>query len=212
LESDSLKKERGAIDFGRINPVIKFLTVSDILMLGSIALISPVFAVFITGQITHGSIEVIGIAEGVYLAARSIAQIPFGRFIDKIKGEKDDFWVLFIGSLVLSSIPVLYIFCDTPIKLYIVQLIYGLVSAATLPTFLAMFSRHIDREHEGADWGIYQTLAGLSSAACASLGGFLAAKYGFTSLFIVVSSISFVGAFFLAGVYRHMRSGGVLHK
>jgi MFS family permease len=87
-----------------------------------------------------------------------------------------------------------------------------LVSAATLPTWLAIFTRHIDKEKEGYEWGIYQTAAGLSSAACASLGGFLAAEYGFNALFITVSVLSFAGAVFLSGIYRHMRMGGVLKR
>lgn len=196
--------------FEKMNPVVKFLTISDILMLGGFALIGPIFAVFITDQVVGGSIEVIGIAEGIYLTVRSVMQMPFGRLIDRIKGEKDDFLFMLIGSILLALIPVFYIFCDTPAKLYAVQFLYGLVSAATLPTWLAIFTRHIDRDREGAEWGLYQTAAGLSSAACASLGGFLAAAYGFTALFLTVSALCFVGALFLSSIYRYMRAGGVL--
>jgi MFS family permease len=212
MAKNSVKTAKEAEVFKKMNPVVRFLTISDIMMLGGFALVSPIFAVFVTNQVAGGSIEVVGIAEGIYLTVRSLMQMPFGRLIDKIKGERDDFWFMLIGSILLAMIPIFYIFCDTPIKLYAVQFLYGLLSAATLPTWLAIFTRHIDRNQEGAEWGVYQTAAGLSSAACASLGGFLAVKYGFASLFITVSILCFTGSLFLIGIYRHMRMGGVLRK
>jgi MFS family permease len=203
------KTQKEKIILERINPVVRFLTISDILVLGGFGLLSPIFAVFITGQISGATVETVGIAEGLYLLARSLTQIPFGRLIDKIKGEKDDFWFLFIGTLLLSFIPIAYIFCDTPLKLYAAQFVYGIVSGATLPTWLAIFTRHIDRDREGLEWGIYQTSAGLSGAIFASLGGFVAASFGFDVLFVIVAVLSSLGALFLLGVYSKMRSGGV---
>ncbi len=201
-------KEVGAIK--KMNPVIKFLTLSDIMIMGGFSFIGPIFAVFITGQIVGGSVEVVGIAEGILLTVRSLMQIPFGWMIDKIKGERDDFWFMFVSSLMLALVPILYIFCDTPTKLYAVQFLYGLFSAAALPTWLAIFTRHIDKQREGYEWGIYQTASGLSMAACASLGGFLANEYGFKALFIVVSLLNVFGSLFLIGIYSHMRKGHVL--
>jgi MFS family permease len=194
----------------KINSVVRFLTISDILVLGGFGLISPIFAVFITGQVSGATVETVGIAEGIYLLARSLTQIPFGQLIDKIKGEKDDFWFLFIGTLLLSVIPIAYIFCDTPGKLFVAQFAYGIISGSTLPTWLAIFTRHIDHEREGLEWGVYQTAAGLAGAAFAALGGFVAAEFGFKSLFIAVSILSFIGALFLLGIYSRMRSGGIL--
>jgi DHA1 family quinolone resistance protein-like MFS transporter len=196
----------------KINPVIKFLTISDIMVMGGFGFITPIFAVFITGQISDGTVEVVGMAEGIYMFTRSIMQIPFGYIIDKIKGEKDDFWVMFIGTLLLAAVPILYIFCKNSIQLYIIQFIYGLVGAATFPTWLAIFTRHIDRNREGLEWGIYQTLSGVSAAVFSALGGFVAFKYGFTSLFATVSVFCFIGGLFLIGLYRHMVRGRVLWK
>ena len=196
----------------KINPVVKFLTISDIMVMGGFGFILPIFAVFIVGRIDGGTVEVVGIAEGIYLFTRSIMQIPFGYLIDKIKGEKDDFWVMFIGTLLLSLVPILYIFCDTPIKLYVVQFLYGLVGAATFPTWLAIFTRHIDKNREGLEWGVYQTFSGISAAVFSALGGFVAFKYGFNILFIIVSIFCLIGGFFLLGLYQHMVQGKVLRR
>jgi MFS family permease len=211
-EESSLKQIPEKRAGKKINPVVYFLTISDVMIMGGLALIMPIFAVFITGQVKGGSLEVVGIAEGIYLAMRSLCQIPFGRLIDRIKGEKDDFYVLLFGSLAISLIPLAYIFCDTPLKIYIVQFFYGIIAAAALPTWLAIFTRHIDKDREGLEWGLYQTFAGLSAAVCASLGGFLATQFGFKTLFITVSVFSFFGSLFLFGIYSRMRSGGVMKK
>jgi len=53
----------------------------------------------------------------------------------------------------------------------------------------------------------------LGTAASASLGGFLAYRFGFAPLFVVISIISFFGTLFLLGVYHDMKEGPVLaHK
>lgn len=195
-----------------INPVVRFLTISDILILSGFGLISPIFAVFIVDTIKGGNLEVVGIASAVYLLTRSLIQIPAAAMVDKIRGEKDDFWALQIGSLVFSFVPLAYLFVSTPIELYFVQFFYGLASAFTYPAWLAIFTRHIDREHEGVEWGVYQTLVDLGGAASASLGGFMAYQFGFNFLFLLVSFISFIGSFFLLGIYKKMRIGFIISK
>ena len=206
------QKKESYFTLKNINPVVRFLTISDIMILSGFGLISPIFAVFIVDIIKGGTLEVVGIASAVYLLTRSLIQIPAATMIDKIKGEKDDYWALQIGSLVFSFVPLFYLFISTPMELYFVQFFYGLASAFTYPAWLAIFTRHIDREHEGVEWGVYQTLVDLGGAASASLGGFLAYQFGFNLLFVLVSFISFIGSFFLLGIYRKMRVGYIISK
>jgi len=194
----------------KINSVIRFLTLSDIFLLGAFGLIAPVFAVFVIGNINMGTVEVVGIAEGIYLLTRSVGQIPFAALIDRIKGEKDDYWALFIGSLAFSAIPLFYLIISEPWHLYVLQFFYGLASAATYPSWYAIFTRHIDKNHEGVEWGVYQTLVDFSMAATASIGGFIAYRYGFSQLFILVSIVSVIGSLFIMAVYKNMKPGYIL--
>lgn len=185
-----------------INPIIRILTVSDIMVIGGYGFISPIFAIFITDTIKGGNLEVVGIASGFYVAAHSLFQIPLAILVDKIKGEKDDFWFLFAGSMLFSIVPLFYLFISTPIQLYLVQIFYGLATAATLPTWLAIFTRHIDKGREGVEWGVYKTLTDLTAAATAFIGGFIASRFSFAPLFLIVSVTSFIGSMFLLWVYR----------
>ncbi|MFH1662035.1 MAG: MFS transporter [Candidatus Falkowbacteria bacterium] len=195
-----------------INPVIRILTFCDLIVISAFGLITPIFAIFITQSIDGGTIEVAGIAYAVLFLSESIFQIPLATIIDKIKGEKDDFLALVIGSIIFSVVPILYIFISTPIELYIVQFIYGFALAMTGPSWYAIFTRHIDRRREGLEWGIYRTLTSLGSAIAASLGGFLITKFGFDYIFILISALSFVGSIFIISVKSHMKTGKILRN
>ena len=204
MPHQKIKKQPGYFSVKKINSVIRFLTLSDILIVGGFGLVLPIFAVYITESINGGTVEVIGIAMTIYLLTKSLGQIPVASIIDKIKGENDDFLVMFIGSIFYALIPLAYIFIKTPVELYVVQFFYGLAAAFVFPSWMAIFTRHIDKEHEGVEWGVYQTMVDLGSAVTASLGGLIAYRFGFNMLFIIVSISIFLGSMFLLGVRKRM--------
>jgi MFS family permease len=74
-----------------INPVVKFMIVSDMLLTGAAGMLAPIFALFIDDFIVGSDELVISMAAGLYLVSRSIFQIPIAHMIDRIKGEKDDY-------------------------------------------------------------------------------------------------------------------------
>ncbi|MFH1559401.1 MAG: MFS transporter [Patescibacteria group bacterium] len=196
----------------KINVVIRVLTISDVLIIGSFGLINPIFAIFITQTIQNGSVEVAGVASGVYLLTKSIFQIPFALFFDKIKGERDDFWAMFFGSMLYSLIPIAYLFISTPGQLYLVQFVYGIFSALIVPSWFAIFTRHIDKNYEGVEWGVYQTLTSFAGGGTALLGGVLASELGFAPLFISISFLSLVGSLFLLFIYKNMKKGRIFFR
>ncbi len=199
------KKLKSAFSLNKINPVVRYFILSDILLIGALGLINPIFAVFVVENIKGATLEVVGISQMIYLLTSSVLQVPIANIIDKIKGERDDFWVMFIGTLLSSFVIFLYVFVSTPNQLYFVQFLYGITFALTVPTWFAIFSRHLDEKHEGMEWGMYKMLTDLGSAAAAALGGFIAFKFGFNYLFISVGLISIVGSLFLLGSYHKIR-------
>ncbi|MCF7835818.1 MAG: MFS transporter [Candidatus Marinimicrobia bacterium] len=188
----------------KINLVIRILTLVDIVVLSGLGLVTPIFAVFITQSIKGGNVEIVGIAVGVFLITKSLFQIPFGIMIDKRKGEKDDFWIMFFGYTLFSLTPLLYLLITTPNQLYCVEFLHGIASAMALPSWYAIFTRHIDKNYEGVEWATYNTAISLGSAGTAFLGGFLANKFGFDSLFVLVSIVSFSGTMFLLFTKKQM--------
>jgi len=190
---------------GSINPVIRFLIVSDTMLIGAAGLIGPIFALFVEDFIIGGDEAVAGIAAGVYLFSRSLLQIPVAHFLDKIRGEKDDFWCMFIFSVLMAIIPLLYLIIETPFQLYAVQFILGFFSAFTYPAYMAIFTRHIDKDKEGTEWGVYFTLTDIASALLAVIGGYLAVSLGFPALIVVVVILSVFGALMLLPIRPYMK-------
>lgn len=188
-----------------INPVIRFLIISDTVLIGAAGLLGPIFALFITSFIDGGNESVAGIAAGVYLFSRSILQIPIAHLLDAIRGEKDDFWFMFVFSMLIAVVPLLYLVIHTPLQLYIVQFILGLLTAFTYPAFMAIFTRHIDKNKEGTEWGIYFTLTDITSAALAVIGGYMAFTAGFHTLIITVVVLSLFGALLLLPIKPYIR-------
>ena len=188
-----------------INPVIRFLIISDTALVGAAGLLGPIFALFVEDFIVGGNAAVAGIAAGVYLFSRSILQIPIAHLMDKIRGEKDDFWFLFIFSILFSVVPLFYLVIQTPLQLYIVQFVLGLFTAFTYPAFMAIYTRHIDKGKEGTEWGVYFTLTDVTSAALAVIGGYVAISAGFPILITVVVLMSLLGALLLLPIRPYIK-------
>ncbi|MFA5359250.1 MAG: MFS transporter [Patescibacteria group bacterium] len=189
-----------------INPVVRFLIISDTVLTGAAGLLGPIFALFITEFITGGNEAVAGLAAAIYLFTKSVLQIPIAHLIDRIRGEKDDFWLMFIFTVLIAFVPLLYLVISTPLELYIVQFVLGAFTAFTFPTYMAIFTRHIDREKEGTEWGVYFTLTDLTSAALAALGGYIAVSSGFQALIITVVILSFGGALLLWPIKPYIKA------
>jgi len=192
--------------FSDMNGVIRFLIVSDIVFQGAIGLFGPLFALYIVSSITDTDpITATGIASSIYLIIKSIAQIPAAWIIDKIPGERDDFFILFWGTLAAALIPLAYLHINTALQLYVVQAVYGLITAVTFPSYMAIFTRHIDHGKEGTEWGVYYTLVDIATAATAAIGGTIAAVYGFKTLLIISTSFSAIGALLLIPIRPYLR-------
>lgn len=189
----------------RINNLIKILTFSDFLIVSGWGLVNPIFAVFLTKQISGGNLELVGLATSIYLIVRSFLLLPFARLIDSIKGEIDDFVIMATGSLLMSMVPFLYSFATTAFHVILLQALWGFASAMVSPGWLAIFSRHIDKNIEAEEWGLYGSMVGLGGALSGALGGFLAENLGFRFLFLIVGAISTFGTSFLFFVYQDLR-------
>ncbi len=195
-----------------INFVIRMLILSDVIWGGAIGLLGPIFAIFIVDYIEGGNAAVAGVATAIYLVVKSVMQIPAASIIDKIRGEKDDFWILFVGSLLGALIPLLYLIIHTPIQLYLVEAFYGLVIAFTFPSYMAIYTRHIDKEKEATSWGMYFTLNDFSAAVAASVGGIVAELVGFQPLIIGAVFFSILGVLLIFPIRPYMRMPKVSSK
>jgi len=190
----------------RINKVIKVLITADFFMLSAVGMASPIFAVFITDHIQGGSLALVGYVSTVYLLIKASLQLIFGKWIDKKDNEKYDFFLMIVGSILVSLAPLGYIFSKLPWHVYLIESLTGIGFAMNLPAWYAIFTRHIDKGQEGFQWSMETMLVALGGAVTASAGGYLAEHYGFNLVFALMSTLSLLGTMFMALIYRDLKT------
>lgn len=188
-----------------MNRILTTLVLSDVFLVSSFGLVSPIFAVFVNQQVLGGSLIVVGIGESIYLAVKSILQLPIGILIDRISGEKIDFYLAISGSLLINISVFLYIFATLPIHIYLIQALMGVAGAISYPAWMGLFSRNMEQGKESFVWSVHSTFTELFSAAAAAIGGYIATTLGFHSLFLVVSAMGFAGTVFLITIYPRIK-------
>lgn len=191
---------------GRINPLIRFLIVSDMLIVGALGMFSPLYALFIENRIQGADELVIGVSISIYLVSRSILQIPLATLIDRIKGENDDYFFLVFFSILVGFIHLGFLRITQIEHLFLIQFMLGVFTAITYPSYMALFTRHIDKNMEGTEWGVYYTFVDLSSAVLAAIGGYIASEFGFNNLIILVSAICILGGILLIPIKPYIYS------
>ena len=89
-----------------MNNKIWFLILSDILILSSFGLISPIFAIYIQDNLAGGLVAA-GLATTIFLVVRSILQLPLSIYIDK---HHHKVGLLLLGTALIVCVPFIYSF------------------------------------------------------------------------------------------------------
>ncbi len=182
------KKRKG------INKVVKIMVFSDLFLNSGWGLIGPILAIFIVNNIQGGNARVVGIAVGIYLLVKSVLQIPIAHYLDLNHGEKDDYYALFIGTLLTAITPIIFIFATISWHIYIAQVIHALGMAMAIPSWSAIFTRHIEKRREAFCWSLDSSALGLGAGITGIIGGTVAQSFGFIPLFIGVSVFNVIAA------------------
>ena len=190
----------------KINHVIKTLVLSDFFVNAGFSIFAPVFAVFVTKQINGGSLEVIGFAAAIFQVFKVLFQIPVARILDKTRGEKDDFYSLIFGSAIISMVPFMYLFASEGYHIYLIQAIYGIGAAFSIPPWYAIFSRHMDKAKENVEWSMDSIAIGISGASAAALGGFLAQRFSFDMVFVIGGIVAITGVSQQIRIFRDLKN------
>lgn len=190
-----------------ISKIVKVLITSDFFLNLGWGLLAPVFALFILEKITGDpakAAEVAGFAALFYWISKSFIEIPIGRYLDKHDGEKDDFWFLIIGTFITAFVPLGYLFSTQAWHIYIFQIMHAVGMAMALPSWLAIFTRHIDKGSEAFEWSMESTSIGTGAGIAGGLGGIMASVFGFKVLFIFVSVLTFFSTLLILIIKNHI--------
>ena len=174
-----------------MNKKLLLLILSDILILSSFGLLGPIFSIFIIENLEGGTIVNAGLATTVFLVVKAAVQLPLSKyFVDK---EKHKTRSLLFGTLLIITVPFIYIFAKSINTIFIAQAVYGLGAALAYPAWFSLFTTYIDSKHKGFEYTLWSTGVGLGAAAAAFFGAKIADVLGFRPLFFVVGVIAFLG-------------------
>ena len=180
-----------------MNRTIKLLMISDIFLVTGFGLTNPILAIFIKDNIVGGTIFMASLAATIYMVIKCLVQLPFSKYVDKHDHKVK--WVI-IGTFMIAVVPFVYMFANDMKTVFLAQIIHGIGSGLVYPTWLGLWSTHLDKKHESFEWSLYSTLTGAGTALAAVVGATIAQFVGFTFTFIFVGIMSFTGAMILIGL------------
>lgn len=192
-----------------MNRVIKFLMISDILVLTSFGLVEPILAIFFKDNLIGGTILAAGLAGTVFLLVKSAIQLPFSKYVDSHSYKERLRWLI-IGTFLVSIVPFIYIFSNHMYWIFLAQAIHGLGSGLAYPTWLGLWSTHLDKKKESFEWSLYSTMTGLGTALTAAIGAAMAQFIGFNFTFLFVGILSLIGCMMLFEIDRRKNKLKVL--
>lgn len=180
-----------------LSKVVRFFILSDLFLNFGFGLSGPVFAIFIVQNIKGGDAWIAGLSAGIYWVTKALFQIPISLWLDKKKGEKDDYWFLVFGTFLAGFVPLGYIFISQPWQLYLLQGFLALTMAMAIPSWAAIFSRHLNHGREAFSWGLESSSLSFGAGIAGMIGGVVAKTLGFPILFVGVSIFNFVSGLIL---------------
>lgn len=150
-----------------------------------------------------------GVASMIFLVTKSSLQLPFSKYVDKHNYNTRVRWLI-IGAFLVSIVPFIYIFAKHIYVVFAAQVVYGIGSGLAYPTWLGLWSTHLDKRKESFEWSLYSTLAGLGTAATAAIGAALSQYVGFSFTFLFVGFLSLAGCLMLFELDRRKNKLDIL--
>ncbi len=186
----------------KMHKVLRILIVSDIFIIGSFGLLQPIFSIFVIQGVAGATLSSVGLSLTIFLFVKALFQIIVGKWDDEEKGNRRELLTLLIGSMLISAVPLGFAFTTQLWQLYAIQLVHGLGAALSYPSWRIVFTRFMNKDREGYEWGIYDTIVSLATAAAAAMGGIIAQQLSFRFLFILISVMSFIGSAFIVIIFK----------
>ena len=80
----------------------------------------------------------------------------------------------------------------------------GLGGAIYAPAFDSVYSRHMTDGKSGRAWGAWEAMDYFAGAVGAAVGGLIATKFGFNTIFIIMGLLCFMSAGYILFLPREV--------
>ena len=177
----------------KVNKIIKFLLISDLIFWTGWGLISPIFAVFVVEKIQGGDALVVGVAAAIYSGLLGLLRVPMGLYLDNRPNPKNDFAFTAGGLLIASVVSFGFMFATQPWHVYVLQALHSVGLAMNFSGFSGLFTRNIDKGRESTEQGIDSTVVNIGTAVSAIVGGWIVLQFGYPTVFALVGILGLMG-------------------
>ena len=179
-----------------MNRKLKFLLAASSMSITAGALIGPIYAVFV--EEIGGDLLDAGGAYGIYAGVAAILTFLFSRWEDHVRHQEK----LVVFGYALGCIGFLcYGFIRSPLELFLVQMVFGISDSIKDPAYDGLYSKFLDKGKFVSEWGMWETMYYVVTAAAATVGGFVATFWGFQTLFGMMFLFSLMGLTISTGLF-----------
>ncbi len=192
------------------NKIILKLISIDFLLYGGWGFILPILAIFITREVTGGTLATVGFVVATYWITKSTLQPFFAHSMDKVIGEQDDMSFLLKGIIMVTIVPFLYIFVTQVWQIFILEALRGVAMALVTPAWFGIFTRHIDKNWEAYTWSLQSTALGYTAGIAAIFGGTIASFMGFRVIFVIIFIFYLIATSIIIRMKKNINSNGEL--
>lgn len=155
------------------NKGLRILVITNSLILLAGAMLGPIQAIFVDK--VGGDLMDAGIAGGIFSLVAGLTVLISGSFTDKLKELE---LVVVIGYIIMAFGFLSYLLVNSTTTLFIVQAVVGFGDAIYNPAFDALYSKHIDQNKSGSQWGLWEATNYFTASTGAIAGGIIAKNFG----------------------------------
>lgn len=174
------------------NKALRILLITNGLILVAAAMLGPIYALFV--EDIGGDLLAASLTGGIFALAAGVTSLFAGKFADKVKRSE----LIIAFSYALTGVGfILYLFVNSILFLFGVQILIGFSQAVYNPAFDALYSKHLDKGQAGREWGAWEALNYFSTTVGAIIGGLIVTYFGFNALFIAMSILCFISSIYI---------------
>jgi len=174
------------------NKALRILLFTNGLVLLAGAMLGPIYALYV--ERIGGDLLDASLTGAFFALAAGITTLISGKFSDKIR--ENEFIVIF-GYLIMGLGFFLYTIIGSITTLFLVQILIGFGEAIYSPAFDAVYSKHLDKNKSGREWGAWEGLNYFTAGIGAIIGGLIVTRFGFNTMFIIMSLLCLGSALYI---------------
>jgi predicted MFS family arabinose efflux permease len=181
------------------NRALRILLSTNSMILMAAAMLGPIYALFV--EKIGGDLMDASIAGGIFALAAGLTTLISGKYSDKVKETE---LIVVLGYAIMGMGFSLYIWVNSIMFLFMVQIVIGLGEAIYAPAFDAVYSKHLDGHRSGTQWGAWESMHFFTTAIGAVIGGSIVTLFGFQTLFAIMAILCFSSALYIFHLKRRV--------